>query len=191
MDLKILDFDLECKPGHWIGGDFVSKIITAAAWSWVGEDKVYALTHYDFSPDEIAGTLAGIIYQADIVTGHYIRGFDLPLLNGELLRGGRSSLGRVLTSDTKLDLVKVHGRSQSQENLGSLLGISAPKVNVSNPDWEAFNSQLPYAKEIGLERVKGDVLQHKQLRDKLISLGWLGPVRPWEPTPQGKGKYRA
>src|SRR3990167_967353 len=35
---RILDFDVEARPLHWISGDYVSKEITAIAWAWIGED---------------------------------------------------------------------------------------------------------------------------------------------------------
>jgi hypothetical protein len=32
--LRVLDFDCEARPLHWISGDYVSKEITAIAWAW-------------------------------------------------------------------------------------------------------------------------------------------------------------
>lgn len=179
--LAILDFDVECLPGHWIGGDFTSKVITAVAWSWEHGKKVTVMTHYDYTVSEMAESLTYVINMADVVTGHYIRAFDLPLLNGTLLREQLPPLGPVITSDTKSDLLKAHGRSKSQENLAAMLGVEAPKIQVTNYDWECFNTRMPGYQKIGVERVKGDVIQHKQLRQKLLDLGYLGPVRRWEP----------
>lgn len=187
--LKILDFDLECLPGHWIGGDYVSKIITAAAWSWVGEDEVQVVTHYDES--DIASLVADKIEKADIVTGHYIRGFDLPLLNGGLLRERYVSLADVMTSDTKLDLKKAHGRSKSQKNLAAELGVKANKVDMTLYEWEMFNTRQPGGRDKGVERVRGDVIQHKALRAVLLAIGWLGPPKRWSAKSAGSnGEYR-
>lgn len=179
--LAVLDFDIECLPGHWIAADFTSKVITAVAWGWEHGKKVTVLTHYDYSVAEMAASLRTAIDMADVVTGHYIRAFDLPLLNGTLLREQLPPLEPVLTSDTKIDLLKAHGRSKSQENLASMLGVESPKVQVTNYEWELFNTRTPGYRDIGIKRVKGDVIQHKELRQKLIDLEYLGPVRRWEP----------
>lgn len=34
---RILDFDVECRPIAWYGGDWVTKQPTAIAWKFVGE----------------------------------------------------------------------------------------------------------------------------------------------------------
>lgn len=188
--LRVLTLDCECLPGHWIGGDYVSKILTAVAWAW-DDGAVEVLTHYDEPPTELAAALAAEMETADIVTGHYIRGFDLPLVNGNLLAGGLYSLGPILASDTKLDLLKSHGRSLSQKNLSAQLGVAAPKIDVSLPDWEGFNTRQPGYRDKGVERVVGDVEQHREMRARLVALEWLGKPRVWSPTPKGQSRYQA
>ena len=186
---RILTLDVECKPGHWIGGDYVSKILTAVAWQWDGEEKTVCLTHYGYDPGTLAARLAWEIRKADVVTGHYIRGFDLPLISGQLLVAGLPSLPPVWTLDTKLDLKKAHGRSLSQKNLSALLGIDAPKIDVTLAEWEAFNSKVDGAEARGIERVTGDVQQHREMRYKLVSLGWLGSGRLWTPDAGRNSRY--
>ena len=188
-ELRILDFDVEALPGHWIGGDYVSKVITAVAWSWRGTDEVECITHYALPPDVLAFRLAIELGKADLVTGHYIRGYDLPLINGMLLRGGRQSLPRLLTLDTKLDLHKSMGRSLSQKNLSSMLGVEAPKIDRTLDEWENFNLRVSGHEGAGIERVVGDVRQHKLMYDALVARRWLGAPKAW--SPQGGGKnYR-
>jgi hypothetical protein len=194
--LRIIDIDVECKPGHWIGGDFVSKILTAVAWKWLDDpgsptSQVEVLTHYEHSPSEMAEAIAEVITEADIVAGHYIRGFDLPLVNGNLLRAGSLPLDPVLAHDTKLDLTKAHGRSLSQKNLAAAIGVEAPKVDVNLTEWEAFNSVEPWAKSRGIERVAGDVIQNIEMRDRLLDIGWLGRPRVWDGTPVRTARYHA
>jgi len=176
--MKVFYFDLECKPGHWIGGDYVSKIITAAAYAW-NNGKVEVLTHYDYDPEVIAMTIAEEIRRADLVVGHYIRAFDMPLLNGELLKGNLQPLGQVWTHDTKLDLNRAHGRSKSQENLAEQLGLKQKKVKVSLPEWEAFNNRETDGYDIGVARVGDDVRQNRALRKELLRLGWLNNPQWW------------
>lgn len=188
--MQVLYFDLECRPGHWIGGDYVSKVLTAAAWSWNDAPKIEHLTHYDEKPGYIAEVMAEQLDQADMCVGHYIRGFDLPLLNGELLRNNSISLGSVLALDTKLDLLSLHGRSQSQENLALQLGIPAPKVRVGLPEWEAFNGREPGADVKIRERVTSDVIQNRVLRTTLAGLGWLDAPKVWRPDKAKAAFYR-
>lgn len=194
--LRVLQIDTECLPGHWIGGDYVSKVFTAVAWKWLGQDEggelgngVEVYTHYETSPAAMALILRETMIDADIVTGHYVRGFDLPLLNGNLLRGGYPPLEPIMTHDTKLDLLKAHGRSLSQENLASQLGLAEPKIKVTLPEWEAFNLKQAGARDKGVERVVQDVVQNEALRKRLIEIGWIGPVKRWDPERSGKG-YR-
>ena len=185
--LDVVYFDLEARPGHWIGGDYVSKIVTAGAYVHNEEEYVHVLTHYDYSPQQIVEQIAVVIEDADLVVGHYIRGFDLPLINGELLRHSLQPLSSILSHDTKLDLAPAHGRSKSQQNIAGLLGLEHPKVNVTLAQWEAFNDRQPEGYDIGVERVKGDVLQNREMRHKLMSLGWLNPPQVWSPLSRSKG----
>jgi hypothetical protein len=187
--LRIVDFDCECLPGHWIGGDYVSKVITAVAWSWMDEDSVQFMTHYDWTATEMAITMREVLTEADVVTGHYIRGFDLPLVNGALLNAGKEGLSKLTTIDTKLDLRKNMGRSQSQENLGAMLGLTLPKVDMRLAEWEAFNLRRNGGKDAGVARVCGDVRQHKELYATLRDIGWLGTPKTWSPEPKGSA-YR-
>jgi len=186
--MNVLYFDLECRPGHWIGGDFVSKVITAAAWAWNGDDPAL-VTHYERTPGEIARMVADKLDEADMVVGHYIRGFDLPLLNGELMRNDDLPLSSVLALDTKLDLMTVHGRSQSQENLASQLGLEEPKVKVTLPEWEAFNGREDGADHKVRERVYGDVIQNRAMREALAEMGWLGAPNVWRPEKTKSGGF--
>jgi hypothetical protein len=188
--LRVLYFDLECRPGHWIGGDYVSKVITASAWMW-GDSSAPAMvmTHYDYKPFEIADATAMAIEEADMVVGHYIRGFDLPLLNGELLRGNAEPLKPVLSLDTKLDLNKAHGRSKSQKNLAADFGLEEPKVDVTLAEWEAFNGREDEADGPVIVRVVGDVVQNMALRAVLAEAGWLGAPRVWRPESSGGARY--
>jgi hypothetical protein len=123
-----------------------------------------------------------------MVCGHYIRAFDLPLLNGELLRNGMEPLHPVLALDTKLDLYKAHGRSKSQKNLAAELGLGEPKVDVSLHEWEDFNSRWGSDAKV-IERVVGDVLQNRALRKALIERGWLGAPNIWRAESHGGNGY--
>src|SRR4051812_11930508 len=93
--VRILDFDVECRPLAWYGGDWVTKQPTAIAWKFIGEPGGIGVAWIGASDrssrvlDEERLMLLAFVDaydSADVVTGHYIRGFDLPLINGALDR---------------------------------------------------------------------------------------------------------
>ncbi len=199
--MKVLDFDVECRPLAWYGGDFVTKQPTAIAWKVVGDRAKPSVAYIGESGisanvlDEEEAMLTEFIRaydDADIVTGHFIRGFDLPLLNGALIRLGMSLLEDKLTQDTKNDFAKRHGMSLSQENLGATFELHHPKVPMNTARWEAGNMLLPHGIEWTKERVVGDVKQHIELRQKMLDQGLLRRPQYWSSKAQGgSGRYHA
>lgn len=201
---KILDFDIEVRPLAFYGGDQVTKQVTAIAWAWA-EDDPYIESRLLGDPIQVGETSDGlgiyrtatvddlldefipVLLSADVVTGHFIRGFDLPVLNAQLLRLRRPGLPTLTTEDTKGDLDKMSGISKSQENLGATLGTPAPKVGMNTAAWEAGNTLTREGRDLVRERVEGDVSQHLQLRRELIEAGFLGRTRAWTPRSTTKG----
>lgn len=194
---RILDFDVEARPLGWIGGDYVHKETTAIAWVWVDGDvgyedvEVAMLTKRDRDPARILRAFRQAYDKADIVTGHYIRGFDLPLLNAMMEEFDLGPLSPKMSHDTKLDRLKTHGKSSSQENLGAEYGLNAPKIKMTTADWRLANRLDPRGLEKVRERVVGDVLQHVQLRAEMLRRGHLGKPRIWDPGSStfGNGDY--
>lgn len=188
---RILDFDIEARPLSWYGGDYVTREVTAIAWSWVGEDAVHwdALHRDDESGQHLLENFLVAYNEADIVTGHYIRGYDLPNINGALSEYGLPPLEDKLTSDTKLDLIKRSGMSNSQENLAAMLGVRAPKVQMDQTKWREANRLTDKGIALTIERVCGDVVQHKEMRARLLRFGWLKAPQVWSGTPSKSAKY--
>jgi hypothetical protein len=179
--LRILDFDCEARPLHWIGGDYVSKEITAIAWAWVGQPEsaeAYLLGETD--PIDMLRRFVDAFDRSDIVTGHFIRGYDLPLVSGALVEHQMPPLGKKLSQDTKLDLLRFSGLSKSQENLGSTLGLIHPKVQMNQAKWRSANRLEPEGLAAVRERVIGDVVQHIEMRQRLLELGYLSNPKLWE-----------
>ena len=177
--LRILDFDIENRPLSYLGQDFTTGEITAIAASWVGEEKVKV---WLLGRDDAAEMLRGFLElynQADIVTGHYIRKHDLPVLNGALLEQGMAPLGRKMTSDTKGDLIRSKYLSMSQESLGAMFGITHRKEHMNQVQWREANRLTPKGLKETKRRVAGDVKQHKELRRRLIEVGALRAPRVW------------
>lgn len=178
--LRVLDFDIENRPLAYMGPDYTSGEVTAIAWAWEGEAIQVRLLGQD-DPADMLGEFYAFYELSDLVTGHYIRKHDLPVINGALLEYGLPSLPPKLTCDTKLDLVKHLYISASQENLCEMLGIPAAKVHMSNAKWREANRLTPKGLEHTYKRVVGDVQQHMALRKKLLEMDALGAPKVWRP----------
>ncbi len=183
---KVLDFDIETRPLGWYGGDWVHKEVTAIASAWIVDGQpvdltVDLLTKRQQTPKAMLKRFLKRYNEADLVTGHYIRGYDLPVLNSGMLEFDLGSLSAKNSHDTKLDRIKLQGISSSQENLGGMLEIDAPKVQMNMASWRAANRLTIDGLVLVRERAAGDVIQHVLLRESLIARGFLGPPRVWDP----------
>lgn len=184
---RVLDFDIENRPlSYWYDGRCTAEV-TAIAWQFVGESEpaVATLTLDEWSGREMLEAFAEAYAAADLVTGHYIRRHDLPILNGAMIEHGLPMLGSKLTSDTRLDLVKFADLAKSQAALGAMLELEHPKEGMSQSDWREANRLTDAGIEQTRRRVVGDVLQHVELRAALLGRGLLGPPRVWRPTIRG------
>ena len=212
---RVLTFDTECRPLSYMGSDYTTGEVTAIAWAWNdtpeiihsfvlgircqhvvddptnGGEKLCDRYHFGDSPQDMLGAFWDAFNAADLVTGHYIRGFDLPVVNGAMFDHLYATLPDKLTSDTKLDLLKTKYISASQENLAAALGLVHPKVSMNQQKWREANRLTIPGLDLTRERVEGDVRQHMELRNTLIDLEWLGPPKRWTPMPGGGStKYR-
>ena len=187
--LRVLDFDVEARPLHWISGDYVSKEITAMAWAWCDRpDEVTCYLLGETAPVDMLRAFLGAYAQADLVTGHYITGYDLPMVNGALTEYGLPVLPDKLVHDTKVHLIKRQGLSSSQENLGAMLKLQHPKVKMDQAKWRDANRLTPEGMALARERVVGDVQQHIELRARLLEKGYLAPPTIWR---SGSAKLEA
>src|SRR5579859_5482028 len=178
--LTILDFDIENRPLSYLGQDFTTADITAIAWKWIGskgKPTVYALG--EVSSEEMLIAFVEEYNKADIVTGHYIREHDLPMINGALSDFDMPPLSPKLVSDTKLDMIKRKGMSGSQENIGGMLGLQFPKFKMTQHEWRAANRLTKEGIKLTKTRVVADVEQHIEMREALIKRGWLLPPKVW------------
>lgn len=178
---RILDFDIENRPLSYWCADRPSADITAIAWSWIGEKQIHCYLLGEVDQIEILLAFCDAYAQADMVTGHYIRKHDLPIVNGALIENGMDILGQKLTSDTKMDLVKRQDLPVSQEALAAYLGVKAPKIQMTQADWRSANRLEPAGLERTRKRVVRDVRQHKEMRAALISRGLLKAPKLWTP----------
>jgi hypothetical protein len=151
------------------------------------EPGLFTDVDYDTSMRDMLGKFHAAYKQADVVTGHYIRVHDLPIINGALREWMDTSLEPKDTVDTKLDLIRWSGFAKTQENLGLLMAKFedgehlASKEHMTQMDWRRANRLTLEGVEETKRRVVGDVKQHKELRAALHKHGMLKPGKVWRP----------
>jgi hypothetical protein len=181
--LRVLDFDIENRPlSYWVP-DRPSAEITAIAAGWTDQKQVHCwmLTRKDNDPGRILERFVELYDEADMVVGHYIRGHDLPIINGALLELGMPALKPKLTRDTRKDLIKLKDMPVSQEALAEYFGLSHGKQHMSQPAWRQANRLGAGADRLTRARVVGDVQQNKELVQVLAKLNYLKPPVVWRP----------
>ncbi len=178
---KILDFDIENRPLAYLGMDYTSGELTAIAWSWVGDDHVEVRLLGIDHPAKILLDFKKAYDEADIVTGHYIRKHDLPIINGALIERKLPSLSKKNSIDTKLDLVRSRYISCSQESLATMYELENGKHHMTQTAWRDANRLTPKGIELTRKRVIDDVVQHKELRLQLKEQKLLHAPKEWRP----------
>lgn len=180
---RILDFDIETVAAGFADPDWVPQKITCVAWSWIGSDRVESLVcgpegifGRPASRAEMLDPLLTAIGEADMVTGHNLRRFDLPVINAECMRLGLEPIRSVLVQDT-MQLVRSKGLKKGQDNLARLLEVRTQKLPL---DWQAWQDAYdePDWKTIRL-RAESDVVGHKEVREELLARGLVKSPRLW------------
>ena len=183
---RILAFDIETVAAGFADPAWVPQKIICVSWSWVGSDKIE--TRACCGPKEAMGVglygpqakekrwhmlnpLLAAIEQADVVTGHYIKGFDLSVINAEAMRLGLTPIYECSYIDT-IDLVRSKGFKKGLDNLGVLLGCRTKKQAMDWQEWDdAYDvSGIPEV----ITRCESDVQLQKEIREKLLERGWIG-----------------
>lgn len=180
---RLLDFDVETVAAGYADPEWVPSRITAVAWSWVGEDRVECRTILDYAttlPAYLWMSFLGcrpmleefvrVFNQADAVTGHNIRRFDLGVMNAELMRLQLPVLDDKPVVDT-IRLVRSKGFKKGQDVIADVLGVREEKKAMNWAQWQRAYAE-PGWPEVR-ERVVGDVVQHKQVLGRLLELGYL------------------
>ena len=181
---KVLDFDLETLAAGFADPNWVPQKITCAAWSWIGSEKVEATISDKagfFNPElrvKMLKPLLKAMYEADMLTGHNIIRFDLPILNAEVHRLGLPPLKSFLVQDT-MKVAKMKGFKKGQDNISELLETVNKKQAMTWQEWEDAYEETGWKSIIS--RAKSDVLQHKEMRQEMLERNWLKPPVRWSP----------
>ena len=179
---RILDFDIENRPlSYWVP-DRPTAEVTAIAWAWTDKpSRVHCALLGRDDPKVMLQAFVRAYDEADMVTGHYIRKHDLPILNGALMEAGLPLLGPKLTQDTKLDMVKKADIPATQEFLSDTLGVKSHKYHMTQMMWRDANRLTPEGLALTEKRVTDDVRQHMKLRKAMLAAGMLHPPKVWRP----------
>jgi hypothetical protein len=192
--LLVRDFDFESKP-LWFWYDKPTAVLTSISFM----DSVGGKPDHDSLATEVAPLdtraeyvawlehIYVVLTTADVLTGHNIDRFDLPLFQAQLLRQGLPALPQLTTQDT-MRLVKKRDASASQESLINYVALKATcpigmpiyKHHLSIPEWE--DAAMGWSDEVLIERPMSDVHGHVHLREVLSEKGYLAPPRAWSPT---------
>ena len=177
---RVLDFDIENRPlSYWVP-DRPSAEITAIASCWVDDPnsmEVWLLGVDD--PKEMLLKFVERYNEASLVTGHYIRRHDLPIINGALIEHRLPTLGPKMVQDTKVDLVRESDLPVSQESLAYIMGVRSRKEHMTQPMWREANRLTPKGLELTYIRVTKDVKQHMRMRKQLLKADYLKHPRVW------------
>jgi hypothetical protein len=180
---RVLDFDIETVAAGFADPNWVPQKITCVAWSWVGSDRVES---------RICGPLGFFgkpgyrrmmlmplleeIAKADMVTGHNLERFDLPVINAECMRLDLEPISNVLVQDT-MRVYRAKGFKKGQDNLGRLFRIENEKLSL---DWQAWQDAYDEdGWETVRQRAESDVAMHKEMRLEMLRRDLLKPPRPW------------
>lgn len=188
--VRILDFDIENRPlTYWVP-DRPTAEVTAIAACFVDDPesmKVWTLGpsmtngHHRWQMREILDGFKQMYDQADVVTGHYIRKHDLPIINAGLVEWGLPLLGTKMTIDTKLDLVRFADIPKTQEHLSDMLALAEEKLHMKQSMWREANRLTQEGIRKTKARVTNDVIQHMKLRLALLEAGLLKSPKVWRP----------
>lgn len=180
--LRVLDFDIETVAAGFADPQWVPNRTICWAYCWVGSNEamVSALPVADFYNHDMRRAFLQpffeIIAEADVLTGHNIVRFDLPVLNAECLLLGLPRIGSKMIQDT-IQLPKSKGFKKGQDNMGYAFGVKEEKMPLSWAQWEAAYAEPDMATV--KERCASDVLMHIELREKMRQAGLLQPPKMW------------
>lgn len=187
---RILDFDIENRPASYWIPDKPTAQITSIAAAWAHRPRevfvwllrpVHTLAEWNRMNQEMLLGFKALYDEANVVTGHYIRKHDLPIINGALMEHGLPLLGAKMVQDTKMDMVKKGDIPATQEFLAEMLEIEAQKYHMTQVKWRRANTLVDEGLEETRRRVTRDVKQHMDLRKRMLAAGVLKSPKVWRP----------
>lgn len=171
---KVMFFDIEVLSS--MSADCGS--VCSMAYKYLGKKKVHSLaisdySNYDddvFDDTELLKDIHFIISDADVIIGHYSKGFDLPFLNTRFILNGLPPITHKPHVDTYFDMAKrkLSFRSRKLKNLAYALKLPEKKNPMDFPrDWNAVIVKKPGAMRKMVTYNKQDVIVLELVYEKL------------------------
>lgn len=180
--LSYLDFDIETVAAGFADPQWVPNTVIAWACSVVGSGEIrvkalpVAYWHDNATRRRFLEPLLDAIGEANVLTGHNIIRFDLPVLNAECMRLMLPTLKPTLVQDT-IKFPKSKGFKKGQDNLGVLFGIEQHKHALNWQEWQHAYGEYDLATV--KDRVRTDVVMHMELREALREQDLLQTPKLW------------
>jgi len=176
---RVFGLDIEARPGPWGGGDFTFRSLLSIAVGYEGGQVSYLAP--GFLKYELERLIMPLREGNVLVVGHNAIKYDLPMLNGTLVKLSLEPLTPLLVSDTYAHLVKSdYAYSKSLGNMAERFGIQA-KGSMSEYAWErAYAGDPEYLERLRRYNI-GDVETVLALRGVLLERGVLKAPRIWRP----------
>jgi hypothetical protein len=174
-------FDVEARPGPWAGSDFTFRSMLSLAGCYEDDPAGMRYLPPGFTASDLEWFVGPFRGNCLIVTHNGPR-YDLPFLNGTLIKFGLDPLPRLLVSDTYAHFPK-RGQafSASLGNLAQRFDVEHQKGSMSEVDWDGAYAGEKEALEKLREYNTGDVLTTLSLRKALMEVGLLRSPRMWSP----------
>lgn len=175
---RVFAFDVEARPGPWAGSDFTFRSMLSIAGVYEDDEANPIYLGPGFSNKAIVKFTKPL--RECLVVMHNGPRYDLPFLNGTLMKRELARVGRLLISDTYAHLPKRGAAfSASLANMAQRFDVGYEKGRMSEVDWErAYDGDAEAREKLRTYNI-GDCTTTLALRRKLLSLGLLGPPRMW------------
>lgn len=134
--------------------------LISIAWKWLGDSETFGLSVNSQSAKEsddyhLITNISNLINKADIIVGHNIKKFDLPVIKSRILSSNNPSLKRIKVYDTLSALREMKFKSNKLDDISkNLFGTSKLKheginlwIDCINGDTDALSKMLEYNKQ--------------------------------------------
>ncbi len=180
---RILDFDVETVAAGFADPQWVPQKVTCVAWSWIGEDKTESRICTPLGlfgkPElrrEMLADLLDAMRKAEMVTGHNIERFDLPVINAECMRLKLEPIREILVQDT-MRLYRSTGFKKGLDNLEAMFKTQQKKMSLNWQEWQDAYDEDGWG-DIR-RRCESDVIGHKEVRRQLLDARFMRSPRFW------------
>lgn len=184
--LRTLEIDIETKPalvwawGLWDQNIAISQIaqppgILCFAYRWSDERKIHFVSEWEDGRKEMIRTLHALLDEADIVVGWNSQRFDVPWVNGEIIREGMTPPSPFV----HFDLMKAYKKTARYLSY-KLDYVSQTLLGGGKLQHEGFDLWL---KVMGGDEKAQRRMERYNIRDVRLLGPLAAKIRPWVNLP--------